>query len=334
MNRSLAGEIYLGVRTIRWDDDTPVWSDLIDREAIRRMEVPAIADEVVLELGLPGAVETLWEMFSKGQRVPVRRYQRLAQRVAMFHQSERDLGEHHFELEFRAHVARQNSYWREFFSAFARHESRALDPFCQRALQESIAFLFAFQREYIDLLEERARAGFVVKGHGELDMRHVVLQKDSSAAIGRRPRSNPQEYFDVLLEVATLVTELEARGARREASAFEAAYIRHYPQSWNEKIYRYYRVLASLQHAVRTDSLGEDPAEVHRQLFYSFDVAFSFPRASLVVFSAAEQQSAEALARSVAEYYPLRSIRIDVLGNRSARGELRQIELCTALDRA
>ena len=75
------------------------------------------------------------------------------------------------------------------------------------------------------LFEQRAAAGHVRDGHGNLGLEHVFIDNDSNVRIIDRLEFDPRlRQFDVCADIASLSAHLAARGRADLAESFLADY--------------------------------------------------------------------------------------------------------------
>ncbi|MCS7036911.1 MAG: phosphotransferase [Saprospiraceae bacterium] len=104
------------------------------------------------------------------------------------------------------------------------------------------------ERQFIEAhqhrLDERARNGFWVDGHGDLHARNIFLMPGGPVVFDCIEFSPHLRQLDVLNELAFLAMDLEARGHTPLAQAFMSAYQRHWPcieSAEDERIFHYFK---------------------------------------------------------------------------------------------
>jgi aminoglycoside phosphotransferase family enzyme/predicted kinase len=207
VNRELAGDIYLGVRSVL-------------RDGPRRVRIGA-EDE-------PGALDYV---------VAMRRYDEDCTLAAML--SRRSLaGEQIATLaellvRFHRHAPRVDARGDPLAATTARvlRNAGELLALCERPREAArvsalARFSAAFLRARRALLGARARAGAIREGHGDLRAEHVLFHEDGVRIVDRIEFDRGLRELDVADELAFLLLDLRVRRARAAARALLAAYER------------------------------------------------------------------------------------------------------------
>jgi len=93
-------------------------------------------------------------------------------------------------------------------------------------LEQLMTYQRTFLRECAGLFEERARAGFVRDGHGDLRLEHVYRQGDTHVIIDCIEFNERFRYADVCADIAFLTMDLKNHGRPELAECLAAEYAR------------------------------------------------------------------------------------------------------------
>ncbi len=204
VNQALAGDIVLGVRGVVADGDGFV---LAGREAA------SAAVDWVVEMRRFDEAAT---MASAVRREDLRHASVVAtaRTIQRFHAGAA-------RPSVPAWAQRVGDAWNENIDELEAAAGAALAP---QRLDAARGFAAGFLRRRGGELDERARRGCVVDGHGDLRAEHVVLGDDGLAIVDRLEFDPWLRRVDVADDLAFLVMDLHALGAGRAAAELVSAY--------------------------------------------------------------------------------------------------------------
>ncbi len=207
LNRRLCDGVYLGVVAVtRGDDGT------------YRFGGPGEPVEYAVQMRRVRDEDTMPHLLAAGS-ITREHLASLAERIASFHRTG-DTNER-IASYGRAPVVRAN--WDENFAQTAPYIGRTID----RAQFENVrSYVDGYLAAHGSLIEERAGAGRVRDGHGDLRADSVVFAADGSVCVMDCIEfSDRLRCCDIASDVAFLAMDLEFRGHRREADEFVSLYM-------------------------------------------------------------------------------------------------------------
>jgi uncharacterized protein len=183
------------------------------------------------------------------------------------------------------------------------------------------AAMLAFAEQRRNSLEDRARAGWIRDGHGDLRAEHVCFEPDGSIQVYDCIDFNEQlRCLDVVSDIAFLLMDLRRLGEREVAERivdrYRAAGI-SIPEAWR-RFYETHRALVR----VKVESLEasgterDDPARHRRAAREYLDIAFESAidvGPALFVMSGLSGTGKSTVARKIARATGSRWIRSDVI---------------------
>ncbi len=214
LNRRLAPDLYLGILSIQPDEegqlaimpmhgdhpvlDFAVWMRRVDNS--RQMDLLLERDSV-----RPKDVEALARLLARFHREHILETSAIPSDTAGMYRNDFE------DLLSLAPVAAR---------LFGAEAEAKLDAWRKR------------ERHFLEThgarLEERARTGFWVDGHGDLHARNIFLLRNGPVVFDCIEFDAHLRRLDVLNELAFLVMDLETRGHAALAQAFMAAYLQHW----------------------------------------------------------------------------------------------------------
>ncbi len=230
LNRRLAPNMYLGVLSVQLDEsgapcigsDQPSGQPLDYAVWMHRLEESRQMDRLLAQ----HAVE----------RAEV---EALAEQLAQFHRK-------HVLTPVDAPGETFEEYCADFEDLFtqAPAASRLFGSEAIERFDTWRRYARQFLRAHQHRLDERARCGFWVDGHGDLHARNIFLLPSGPVVFDCIEFSAHLRRLDVLNELAFLAMDLEARGHAPLAQAFMSAYQRHWPcieGAEDEQIFCYFK---------------------------------------------------------------------------------------------
>lgn len=230
LNRRLAPDLYLGILSVQPDE-----SGALSIGALRE-ELPLLDYAVWMHrLDNNRQMDRLLAQNAVGRRD----VEALAEQLAAFHRK--------YALTAADAAGETPDEYRADFEDLFAHEPIARQLFGEVATarfdawrQQERQFLEAHQRR----LDERARNGFWVDGHGDLHARNIFLLPTGPVVFDCIEFSPHLRRSDVLNELAFLAMDLEARGHAPLAQTFMTAYQHHWPcieGAEDERIFLYFK---------------------------------------------------------------------------------------------
>ncbi len=230
LNRRLAPDMYLGTLTVQPDESGALSIGHLQ-------ETRPLLDYVVWMRRLDDSRQM--DRLLAQNAVGHRDVEALAEQLARFHRR--------YALTAADAPGETPDEYRADFEDLFAHEPLARQLFGEVATarfdawrQRERQFLEAHQYR----LDERARNGFWVDGHGDLHARNIFLMPDGPVVFDCIEFSPHLRRSDVLNELAFLAMDLEARGHAPLAQAFMSAYQRHWScieNAEDERIFLYFK---------------------------------------------------------------------------------------------
>lgn len=267
LNRRLAPDLYLGILAVQPDENAllsigPLW------------EQRPLLDYAVWMHRLDNSrqMDSLLGQSAVGHRD----METLAEQLAAFHRK--------YALTGADAPGETADEYRDDFEDLFAHE-----PTARRLLGDTATARFdiwrQLERQFLEThqrrLNERARDGFWVDGHGDLHARNIFLLPTGPVVFDCIEFSSHLRRSDVLNELAFLAMDLEARGHAPLAQVFMSAYRRHWPCIENAEddriflYFKYYRAnvrlkIALLQWAQTPTSEAEKAARQYWALLEQY----------------------------------------------------------------
>jgi aminoglycoside phosphotransferase family enzyme/predicted kinase len=202
VNRALAPDVVLGVRAV---------VEVNSGYALAPADTPRAVDWVVAMRRFDER-RTMAALAARDELTDAQ-VDAAAVRIAHFH---RDARRVRIDLPAVVRAASDRNF-EELVAA-----AREIVPGARLLAAERLADAFLTRRA--PLLAERARAGHVVDGHGDLRAEHVLLREDGITIVDRLEFDPALRHVDVADDLAFLVMDLEAHGCRRAADALVHSY--------------------------------------------------------------------------------------------------------------
>lgn len=138
------------------------------------------------------------------------------------------------------------TYWADFAELyrFGADIAKHLGPVATDTLQRWRSSIPEFLELHEPRLQERARQGFWVDGHGDLHARNIMLLDDGPVVFDGIEFNAHFRQNDILNELAFLCMDLEARGHAELAEAFLQAYRQIWevmPQPEDSELFRFFK---------------------------------------------------------------------------------------------
>jgi hypothetical protein len=207
LNRRLCDGVYLGVVPITRRED-----------GVHCVGGPGTPVEYAVQMRRVPEDYTMPYLLSS-DRLSGEQLSALAERVAAFHRDAPD-GD---RIASFGRVAAVQANWDENFAQTAAFVGRTLDA---ADLQAVRVYVSRFLDQQAALIEERADAGRVREGHGDLRSDSVVFAPDGSVCVMDCIEfSDRLRCGDIAADAAFLAMDLEFRGHRRIADEFLSMYM-------------------------------------------------------------------------------------------------------------
>jgi aminoglycoside phosphotransferase family enzyme len=230
LNRRLAPDLYLGILAVQPDESGALSIGPLQEERplldyavwMRRLDDSRQMDRLLAQNAVRG-----------------HDMEALAEQLAAFHRK--------YALTDADTPGETPDEYRADFEDLFAHE-----PIARQLFSEVVATRFDAwrqrERQFLEAhqhrLDERARNGFWVDGHGDLHARNIFLLPNGPVVFDCIEFSPHLRRSDVLNELAFLAMDLEAREHAPLAQAFMTAYLRHWPcieNAADERIFLYFK---------------------------------------------------------------------------------------------
>ncbi len=309
-NSFLADKVYLGLRLLRWQEDHPEWISEKTALDLNPFQPPQGADDVVIVMRRIKKEESLDFVLEEQRTISRKTIFNLADKIYTF-----QLAEIHKKLyrsfshfsSFRQSL--ENNYLRSL-KTFILTEGSYLDQFSQTALQEIKAYLQYFLQNKEDFLISRLKQGSVIDCHSTLSLQHISkitaiagTEEEKNFVIWGRPRRNQNiRINDLLMDWASLISDLETRGFKVIAKEFEDYLIFRFREHFDANLLTFYKIAEATRRAcLGFSEQGMDIMQSTNNLSLAFNYALGIKLPYLIVLDSNNLEQTMTLARSIKE---------------------------------
>lgn len=317
-NRELAPDLHLGLRLLRWVDEEPHWITELRCKDLSPDSPPPDADDVALVMRRIPARSRLSHFVQEGREVSPVRLSGLCKFLSKYYRHRQRDGIEQCVNEPSLSLVWVKERILSRLDDFVANYGNFLDPFSEIALQEAKAYLKAFYEENEQLFLQRGYSGHVIGCHGNLKSEHICIEPIGLAArtvsiFGRLPRAAAPRAAgadevdvrraDILNDLASLVIDLEARGAVKLAHEFEQRFFSANPNSYSKELYQFYLVAAAVSQAIDLFCADreEHAAGMTGLLALALRNVLGLRRPFIVAIGGREEDGAADLAESISE---------------------------------
>ena len=303
LNRRLSPDIYLGVSEVRLDG------------ARYTMDGPGTTVEYAVRMRQMPADRSLAALLRAGQ-VTEEDMRRIAARIAAFHAT----AETSDEITRAGGLETLRGNIRENFRQVARFIGTRIT---EAQLDDIRAFSEAFLEANRDLLQQRATAGRIRDGHGDIHTEQVYLIDGAVHFLDCIEFNDRLRYGDVVQDVAFLAMDLEYRWNTDLAHACINAYVEQTGDTgiWQVlPLFLCYRAfvrgkVACLRAEGAASDTARDEAVADAQAHFALAAQYAhpFPKPALVLVGGLMGSGKSTVAQALARRWDLASVSSDVL---------------------
>jgi aminoglycoside phosphotransferase family enzyme len=304
----LAPNLYVGLRVLSFVDHEPLWSSLYSADEVCNIEMSEVGNEVAIVMAkLPNSLQ-LTQVLKKWQNLSLNHVKNMVSLLSSFYLGQQQFAGPLFSSSPQLFFERSIELPLRNLTDFVFSYGGFLDTFTKAAFEESISFLNKFAEKNTELFLQRGKQGYVIDCHGALTTDAVyfrrAVRKPTDISIINRPRQQTEyRRNDVLFDVATLSSNLQAHGFYRQAKQFERIFFSENPELKNETLFNFYRCYSAAREAAHLISSPNNKTEIfaNRLLAIALQASLGLGEPFLVVVDSEETEESLLLAENIQE---------------------------------
>lgn len=306
----LADKAYLGLRLLRWHENRPEWISEKTAFDLDPQKPPQEADDVVIVMRRINKDESLDFLLEEQRTISRKTIFNLAEKIYAFQRAEINKKLYRSFSHFSSYKQSLENNYLGSLEAFILREGSYLDQFSQTALREIKAYLQYFLQNKEDFLISRLKQGSIIDCHSTLSLKHISRitalasgDEERDFVIWGRPRRNQNiRMNDLLMDWASLISDLEARGFKVIAKEFEDYLAFRFREHFNSNLLTFYKIAEAAKRAC----LGFSEQDMvimqsTNNLSLAFNYALGIKLPYLLVLDSNNLEQTMTLARSIKE---------------------------------